>query len=486
MKFYSSPSRGLLPRDAQYPCFVLEKDSWDDFSFRTLFSLKFYDANKTERLIGDVKILNINGDYVTQLPSEFDGLDDSFCSLGQTTTYYSYFQRLSSRKARSILWGLKDITLNSERYEKFKNLKGFDLSLIRFSEALSAFHFGVRLFNPHYSRDKLYERKPNLLESTSFVFQAWLENADTPHEIEFKFDNDPWVPRRINVLIGKNGTGKTAFLVKLANCLSGWKPFDGEFPLFNRPKFTKIFAVSYSPFEDFSKPNNQDDDKRTFSYKYCGIRDENDHINVNDLIDKSQENIIEILNNDYRRELFLEFLQLFSIDFKIFSKSVRDFIYYLSSGQRVLLFILSDIVANVSEKSLIIFDEPENHLHPNILSQLMIALRKILEKYNSYAIIATHSPIVLQDVPSDCVKILKRTLNTTHTSTLTIESFAENLTTLTEEVFETSLSNSNWANVLYKMAQELPYEEALSLFKNPLSLNGQVYLKSLYLKEYKK
>ncbi|USN56073.1 MAG: AAA family ATPase [Candidatus Peribacteria bacterium] len=57
--------------------------------------------------------------------------------------------------------------------------------------------------------------------------------------------------------------------------------------------------------------------------------------------------------------------------------------------------------------SLLLFDEPETHLHPNMIFRLMKVLNKILETYDSYAIIATHSAIVIQQIPSKHVMVLK-------------------------------------------------------------------------------
>lgn len=60
-----------------------------------------------------------------------------------------------------------------------------------------------------------------------------------------------------------------------------------------------------------------------------------------------------------------------------------------------------------SPNSLLLFDEPETHLHPNMIFKLVKSLYKILETEESYAIIATHSPIIIQQVPSKNILIFE-------------------------------------------------------------------------------
>lgn len=53
-------------------------------------------------------------------------------------------------------------------------------------------------------------------------------------------------------------------------------------------------------------------------------------------------------------------------------------------------------------------DEPESHLHPPLLSAFIRSLSELLILRNGVAIIATHSPVILQEVPKRCAWILNR------------------------------------------------------------------------------
>ncbi|UUZ55136.1 AAA family ATPase [Massilia sp. H-1] len=56
--------------------------------------------------------------------------------------------------------------------------------------------------------------------------------------------------------------------------------------------------------------------------------------------------------------------------------------------------------------SLVLIDEPETHLHPQLISQFMAMLDSILSATDSVAIVATHSPYVVREVPAEQVKIV--------------------------------------------------------------------------------
>ena len=44
----------------------------------------------------------------------------------------------------------------------------------------------------------------------------------------------------------------------------------------------------------------------------------------------------------------------------------------LSSGERIMVYLWSQLVAYIRFDTLILFDEPETHLHPNAISELLV------------------------------------------------------------------------------------------------------------------
>ncbi|WLQ16260.1 AAA family ATPase [Hahella aquimaris] len=81
----------------------------------------------------------------------------------------------------------------------------------------------------------------------------------------------------------------------------------------------------------------------------------------------------------------------------------------LSSGQRLFAYIVINILGAIQKNSLILIDEPELFLHPTLEIQFVNMLKMILSRFNSKALLATHSAVTVREVPSDCVHVFERT-----------------------------------------------------------------------------
>jgi predicted ATP-binding protein involved in virulence len=103
-----------------------------------------------------------------------------------------------------------------------------------------------------------------------------------------------------------------------------------------------------------------------------------------------------------------------------------------------------------------------------------------LKTFNSFAVIATHSPIILQEIPGKRVRIFKRDGTYSIVNPLAFESFGENLTMITNEVFEVSRLHNNYQNYLRGLAASKTYDEVLEVFGGRLGLNAKAFLRSLY------
>ena len=160
----------------------------------------------------------------------------------------------------------------------------------------------------------------------------------------------------------------------------------------------------------------------------------------------------------------------------------------LSSGQSIVLFVVSEIVANIRLDSLL-FDEPETHLHPNAISKLINGIAELVNEFDSYCIIATHSPIIIQEMFSRDVLIISKDENIPSVKKIGIESFGENLSLITEEVFGSRAIPKYYETVIKKLvSQHHTYNAVLNIMKEgnlPLGLNVRLYLQSLVDKNVK-
>jgi predicted ATPase len=142
----------------------------------------------------------------------------------------------------------------------------------------------------------------------------------------------------------------------------------------------------------------------------------------------------------------------------------------LSSGHAIVLLTITRLVELVDERTLVLIDEPESHLHPPFLSAFIRSLSDLLVKRNGVAIIASHSPVVLQEVPKTCVWMLRRSGTSSVTERPPIETFGENVGILTREVYGLEVINSGF----HKLLQDTVYKEGLSYERLLRHFGGQL------------
>ncbi|MGK0251717.1 MAG: hypothetical protein ACI81G_001155 [Gammaproteobacteria bacterium] len=79
----------------------------------------------------------------------------------------------------------------------------------------------------------------------------------------------------------------------------------------------------------------------------------------------------------------------------------------LSSGQRLFCYIVINVVGEIKKDSLVVIDEPELFLHPNLEIDFIYLLKKLLLAFNSKAILATHSLTIAREIPAACMHVFR-------------------------------------------------------------------------------
>lgn len=82
---------------------------------------------------------------------------------------------------------------------------------------------------------------------------------------------------------------------------------------------------------------------------------------------------------------------------------------HLSSGQRLFAYVVINILGAIRRNSLILIDEPELFLHPTLEIQFVDMLKTILARFNSKALLATHSEVTVREIPAACVHVFEKT-----------------------------------------------------------------------------
>lgn len=468
------------------PAFVLvNQRGWNDSGWRTNFGLFYYESKINQTYIGSVKITDSVNLNLDSFPETFTYLEDNFCSLGQEEDYYINLKKIFGRDFESILYALKDSAFFPEIQEKFENEDSFKQSLIRYDEPEQLLR---------EIKYKIYGFDLSNLYSFKYTFKP--KYSSETIDVSFDFNSKKELPSRIFAIIGKNGTGKTQLLTSLP--LNIAKKEDNAFSP-RTPLFSKVIAISYSLFDNFEIP------KKTskFNYIYCGLLNDNKELLTprQQLLrfHKTSSKIFEfervvqwrnILYNFIDEEIINEFI-IETIE-RVDELDIIKYVYNrekfnlvknrLSSGQHILLYTISEIVSNIRRDSLLLFDEPETHLHPNAISQLMNVIYELVHEFESYCIITTHSPLIIQELLSKNVFILEKEENTPYIKKIGIESFGENLTTLTEEVFGNKEISKQYKKIIERLIDNgNNYEEVVSKLESdsiPLNLNARLYIKS--------
>ena len=163
----------------------------------------------------------------------------------------------------------------------------------------------------------------------------------------------------------------------------------------------------------------------------------------------------------------------------------------LSTGHKFLIHTYARLLAYLDDNCLLLFDEPENHLHPPLLSFMMATIRSLLSETHSVMFIVTHSPVILQETFARNVFIVRKNGNSTTITQPQIETYGANMSAITSEVFDLTTDVTQYHDAirhLYKkwvMAYEDSVEILLAEFEKKLGhkLSDQVesYLINLYL-----
>ena len=463
-----------------FPSFVLVfNDGWNDFGIRTEFNLFYYSTAVDVTAIGEVKICNFDNPIVTQvIPASFKMLDGTFCSMGQDFSFYRDLKSLTGRNFESILWALKDAAFFPEIQDKFEKISVFSNSLIRYNDQEQLLR---------EARYRIYDYDLSNLYSFKYTFTP--KFSDQSVDIDFNFNTTGYMPDRIYAIIGKNGTGKTQLMTSLPNDI--YKKADNHF-LPRAPLFSKVISVSYSAFDTFDIPRKT----ATFNYLYCGLKDEKgERITDRGLLlrfhntwkqikrAERMDQWIKILSNFLDQEIVDLFITRTDQEWTVSLDGFAQARKMLSSGQSILLYIITEIVAHIRFDSIILYDEPETHLHPNAISQLMNTIYELVNEFQSYCIIATHSPLVIRELLSKNVFVIEKEGQTVAVRKIGMETFGENLTVLTDEVFGNRTIPKQYKMILDRLVNSgLRFEEILNTLESdglPLSLNAQMFIKSL-------
>ena len=471
---------------------VLKTDNWDDFGYRTTFQGVFYDSQGIKQELGTVKIamaVTNEGDFSGRtsdyLDSEFNSLPDNFYSLWQTAEAYKRVLECEKKCHFDILKSLNDISLNPDIYEKYKDEDVLNKSLFR-----------AVTYSLYMTQFRRIARGESILTPYNFSYVIKNDNPVVDDcALDFMVCPDSLPPTNIHAVIGSNGTGKTTLIKNMIKSIYKNDNKSGMFTYTDTSDdetsiFENIICISLNPFDNYSDVENCGK-----SINYIGIKKEYEPIDEDayedgygelSLLGDIQNAFIESLKNCLadatKKDDLQEVLEMLETESNFISanygldlsvdglasdaqESLTKTFNELSAGHKVVLSIITRCIDALVEKSVVFIDEPENHLHPPLLSSMVRGISKMLIKRNGVAIISTHSPIVLQEIPRSCVWIISRVGTTINARRPEIETFGTNIGVLTNEIFGYEVRRTGFNTLLQSAVDKYDdYESVLEDF----------------------
>lgn len=520
MEFCVLSKSTWVPKTGKNTCYI-KVNSWNDYSYQTTFNFSLHDLDGIYHDIGVIKI-GFKGQTTetsthSKLEARFiDDIGEEFFSLGQGLDFYKNMAKLPNYLGNKILSSLRDIVINPSIIEVVKKEDVFNTSLLR--------NVSLSVVKGQYLRIL-----QGLAELTNFKFRFFRPEVPKFGSIDLSFEVivDSTPKSNIHAIIGRNGVGKTTILNDMIGAITNRKGSsakfidieDGQEQEIHDYFFSSLVSVSFSAFDPFTPPREQPNPAKGTCYFYIGLKDSNSidsHRTIGNLQKECINGLINCFQESSKTARWLDAIKKLGSDenffsmqlellnskflnirennnqdeqpdsvafFEKYSSAVSPMLSRMSSGHAIVLLTVTRLVATVEEKTLVLLDEPESHLHPPLLSAFVRALSDLLHDRNGLAVIATHSPVVLQEIPRSCVwKVFRRGENVV-SSRPTIETFAENVGVLTSEVFNLEVERSGFHRILEEsVLMGGTYDEIVEDYNGQIGFEGRAILKVLITK----
>ncbi|MFD3874429.1 ATP-dependent endonuclease [Streptomyces sp. NPDC058623] len=517
LRFIVQPDRSI-PSDPGPRAAILVPNDWDDYGFLTSYDLwirPYHGSMPVE--IGRVKIarpFQEPGPYRLPVGTfRREPPEHTWVSLGQDDLYYQRIMDLDRQTAHELLHGLGDLAANPPMLVDFQLEDVVRISLLR-----------------SITTETVTQQFARILDGgqrlTNYNFHFHPPSApDTPPRpaLEFKVSPDSVPSSNIHVLIGRNGVGKTTLLRSLAT--AAVRPLDltegdGHITYLQEAGFANVLLVTFSAFDPFTGIIPSPD--ATARYNHIGLvmgsspggSHERAATHLKDRAQLGEEFIdsLDSILTSGHYDRWVKAVTTLASDAQFNDAVIRhvgpsetitffvgpdptlppldlqtgtgrswhEIFASLSSGHALVLLTLTRLVNLVAERTLVLLDEPEAHLHPPLLSAFVRALSDLLTERNGVAITATHSPVVLQEVPRSCVYKIGRTGERGRARRPRIETYGENVGVLTHEIFGLEVMKSGFYSEIERAVHEFgTYDQVLDHFDGQLGDEAKGLLRIL-------
>lgn len=447
-----------------------------------------------------------------------EDLPQFFTMLPDMATYRRVVSFFGVNEADRLLRTMNDLVVSRDStndwFDKAIASEVFSRGFMRNSEPFFAFHNADSILSGVMDEDLSAISK-------SIDLSFALDGFASRHEIKFRFASHGVIPRRINVLIGKNGLGKSQVLKTFCRAALGYKDEGVIFRDHNtgseRPMISRVLAVATPGETRNTFPVERKKTQKAYYRRLQLTRNGSTKLSNStgaSLVQLARRR--EAIGDSDRWEIFLESLaKVLPIDSvlipKIKGPDVRLTDLAIYSGEQAMLDLWSDVDLNSDPKiklgngtyplssgqltyfkfallcslyiengSIVLMDEPETHMHPNMISDFVDLLDNLLEKTGSQAILATHSAYFVREVPTQQVHVFQMdSERVVKIDQPRLSTFGATLDSISQFVFnenvEVRLTDKIFAN-----AKEMTFQQVDEQLSGEISLAALMDLRRRY------
>lgn len=358
--------------------------------------------------------------------------DDQASILDERESYRELLEITGPAIAKKLLLRAHDAPSlhafkpKSQLYKKITKDSSLNGLITNDSEFYTYISLKLIFEEPMYGRHQLISELKSTLSTTS-------KGANSSAlELTFNFSHSASpIALPINVIIGANGIGKTRALHSIARVMIGERPRKSP------PRSGQYLEAPTNPVVVFSHEPQRWHGSGWGRLKHISLSISGSEwrklpavtqeISLLEYSDFSLNTLNKILNKVINTaSLYLKMVGQKSHNYSLDELSRQpgmcaridlsaEYKYFddlgvehpLSSGQRAMICFCFNVVLHCKQRTVLLIDEPENHLHPRFISILMQTLHSVLLATESVAIIATHSPFVVREVDRSGVLILQ-------------------------------------------------------------------------------
>jgi ABC-type transport system involved in cytochrome c biogenesis ATPase subunit len=393
----------------------------------------------------------------------------------------------------------------------------FAESFLRSADTFFAFH------NASFLIQGLEEERLDAV-STQLDLHFQFDGFLNEHHLRFSFSKTDTLPKNIAVIIGKNGVGKSQALTRLVlAALKDDREIFSE-PGGGRPMISRILAMATPGETVRTFPPEPRTKRKNILYRRLSLG----RAAIGSEADGLADLVLQLsrapggIRNRTRWETFIDAIKIVmdpdtlafplrrfgtyeSVDDNLYSfnklrcAGLADFVsgdeeqrlglrhrlmlessprncingklYQLSSGQTAFLRFALQACLYIENGTLVLLDEPETHLHPNLISRFAILLNQLLVETGSIAIISTHSAYLVREVPKSQVHVLRVVESEggkiIHCDQPRLGTFGSNVGAISHFVFEDNLTTS-----LMEFVKKGIDAETLDAIKDDISLES--------------